>query len=55
MSLIRQPFTRVWDSEFTTLLDKTNFPGLVFDNAVCEVSIDRNRKVTAKYSEMEYD
>ena len=31
------------------------FPGLVFDKAVCEVSVDSNRKVTAKHSEMEYD
>ena len=31
------------------------FWGMVFDKAVCEVSIDSNRKVTAKHSEMEYD
>ena len=31
------------------------FWGVVFDKAVCEVSIDQNRKVTAKHSEMEYD
>jgi hypothetical protein len=31
------------------------FWGMVFDKAVCEVSIDQNRKVTAKHSEMEYD
>ena len=31
------------------------FWGLVFDKAVCEVSVDSERKVTAKHSEMEYD
>ena len=31
------------------------FWGLVFDKAVCKVSIDPNRRVTAKHSEMEYD
>ena len=31
------------------------FWGMVFDKAVCEVSLDQNRKVTAKHSEMEYD
>jgi hypothetical protein len=31
------------------------FPGLMFDKAVCQVSIDSNRKVTSKHSEMEYD
>jgi hypothetical protein len=31
------------------------FPGMVFDKAVCEVSIDPSRKVTSKHSEMEYD
>jgi hypothetical protein len=31
------------------------FWGIVFDKAVCEVSVDHNRKVTAKHSEMEYD
>jgi hypothetical protein len=31
------------------------FPGMVFDKAVCQVSVDANRKVTSKMSEMEYD
>jgi hypothetical protein len=31
------------------------FWGVVFDKAVCEVSVDQNQKVTAKHSEMEYD
>lgn len=31
------------------------FPGLVFDKAVCEVSVDANRKVISKASIMEYD
>src|SRR5258708_37534976 len=31
------------------------FWGMVFDKAVCEVSVDSNLKVTAKRSEMEYD
>jgi hypothetical protein len=29
------------------------FWGMVFDKAVCEVSVDSNRKVTAKHLEME--
>jgi hypothetical protein len=31
------------------------FFGFVFDKAVCEVSVDANRKVVSKVSEMEYD
>jgi hypothetical protein len=31
------------------------FFGVVFDKAVCEVSVDSNRKVISKISEMEYD
>ena len=31
------------------------FWGVVFDKAVCEVSVDANRKVVSKVSEMEYD
>jgi hypothetical protein len=31
------------------------FFGFVFDKAVCEVSVDANRKVISKVSEMEYD
>lgn len=31
------------------------FFGVVFDKAVCEVTVDANRKVVSKVSEMEYD
>ena len=31
------------------------FPGFVFDKAVCAVTVDSDRKVTSKGSEMEYD
>jgi len=31
------------------------FWGVVFDKAVCEVSVDANRKVVSKVAEMEYD
>jgi hypothetical protein len=31
------------------------FFGVVFDKAVCEVSVDANRKVISKASNMEYD
>ena len=31
------------------------FPGFMFNQAVCEVSVDKNGKVLTIYAEMEYD